>query len=220
MAGGAAGASKNNRHPSGDAMKHVLGTLALCLVTVSANAALLSRMSGQAYYDNVSNLTWIADANLARTSGYDADGLMNWVAATGAWPASLSGASYLGQNDWRLPTASEYATLYAQNVTSASPSPFSNLQTSYWSSTAYLCQFREFCYAGAWNQTSFNFATGIQAQPLGVDSEDAIPFDAVELSVWAVRSGDIAAVVPIPAAVWLFGSALGVMGAIRRKISS
>ena len=33
---------------------------------------------------------------------------------------------------------------------------------------------------------------------------------------WAVRDGDVGAV-PVPAAVWLFGSALGLMGAIRRE---
>ena len=40
-------------------------------------------------------------------------------------------------------------------------------------------------------------------------------------SVWLVSAGSVtAAVVPIPPAVWLFGSALGAMGVMRRKISS
>jgi hypothetical protein len=38
--------------------------------------------------------------------------------------------------------------------------------------------------------------------------------DIVRLSVEAL------APVPVPAAVWLFGSALGLMGVMRRKISS
>jgi hypothetical protein len=37
------------------------------------------------------------------------------------------------------------------------------------------------------------------------------------LNAWAVHDGDPLAVVPIPAAVWLLGSALGVMGWMRRK---
>ena len=33
----------------------------------------------EAYYDTALNITWLADANYAKTSGYDADGLMNWM---------------------------------------------------------------------------------------------------------------------------------------------
>jgi len=67
-----------------------------------ANAALLSRLSGQAYYDTELNITWLADANYAKTSGYDSDGLMSWSAAHG-WIASLNAANHLGVNTWRLP---------------------------------------------------------------------------------------------------------------------
>ena len=42
---------------------------------------------------------------------------------------------------------------------------------------------------------------------------------------WTTSNGTefwagVTTIVPVPAAVWLFGSALGVMGVIRRKISS
>jgi hypothetical protein len=46
--------------------------LALTAGTGVANAALQSRLGGQAYYDTTKNLTWLADANRAQTSGYDA----------------------------------------------------------------------------------------------------------------------------------------------------
>ena len=36
---------------------------------------------------------------------------------------------------------------------------------------------------------------------------------------WAVRPGDFAPV-PVPGAVWLFGGALTLLGAVRRKVSS
>jgi len=47
------------------------GLISLGLVS-SADAALVSRLGGLTYYDDVANLTWLADANYAQTSGYDA----------------------------------------------------------------------------------------------------------------------------------------------------
>ena len=45
-------------------------------ISTKVNAALLSRLGGLAYYVDAANLTWLADANYAHTSGYDADGRM------------------------------------------------------------------------------------------------------------------------------------------------
>jgi len=50
-------------------------------------------------YDPNSNLTWLRDWNYAATSGYDADGRMNWYQAT-AWAAGLTVGTFGG---WRLP---------------------------------------------------------------------------------------------------------------------
>jgi hypothetical protein len=221
----------------------------LVLVSSSANATLVSRSGGQAYYDTDTDLTWVADANLAQTSGYDADGQMSWSAAV-AWAASLNaGSGYLGVSDWRLPTSTDtgavgcdfaysgtdcgfnvdlstsemaqmfYGTLgntAAYNISgvrqpceSAVPNrcltntgPFSNLQPDYyWSGTVYHPTLNY-----AW---TFGFNFGFQ----GGTSRGTI------LHAWAVRPGDIA-LVPVPATVWLFGSALGLMGWMRRKISS
>ena len=41
-----------------------------------------SAASFEAYYDTVLDITWLADANYAQTSGYDADGRMTWSNAT------------------------------------------------------------------------------------------------------------------------------------------
>jgi hypothetical protein len=63
-----------------------------------------------AYYDTNTNLTWVADANLASTSGFDSDGFMTWAQAN-SWIASLNaqsgGQGYLGTNNWRLPTVTD-----------------------------------------------------------------------------------------------------------------
>jgi hypothetical protein len=61
--------------------------------------------------------------------------------------------------------------------------------------------------SGAWN---FNFANG--QQQLG--NKDGSDFDGF---AWAVRDGDVGPAVPVPPAVWLFGSALGLLGWLRRK---
>ena len=79
------------------------------LASVGVQATLLGRLPAtpggsdyQAYYDTVLNITWLADANDAQTSGYDADGLMVWSTALN-WIGSLNSASHLGVSDWRLP---------------------------------------------------------------------------------------------------------------------
>lgn len=76
------------------------------LSVVNANAALVSVLGGQAINDTDLNVTWLADANYAQTSGYSANGLMTWNQAQN-WIASLNaengGAGHLGYNDWRLP---------------------------------------------------------------------------------------------------------------------
>src|SRR3989338_3990294 len=70
---------------------------ALVLGSGAAQANLVDRGSGL-LYDDVLNVTWLQDANYAKTSGYDADGRMNWNDAN-AWAASLV---YGGYDGWRL----------------------------------------------------------------------------------------------------------------------
>lgn len=72
--------------------------LALGLST-TAHATLIDRGNGM-IYDSDQNLTWLQDANYAKTSGYDSDGKMTWNDAM-AWADTLN---YAGFNDWRLPT--------------------------------------------------------------------------------------------------------------------
>jgi len=220
----------------------------------TADAALVSRLSGQAYYDTVADLTWLADANYAATSGYaaaNANGTMNWSTAN-AWAAQLTVG---GVSGWRLAdtnpvngTAFNYSftnngsTDRARNVSRSgtayagsqgselanlfynvlgnvsdynssgvfddgctgscltSTGPFSNVQsTFYWSATEYAPDI-----SNAWH---FLMSNGIQNRT----NKDSSFYG------WAVQSGDVSAV-PVPAAVWLFGSGLlGLVGVARRK---
>lgn len=72
------------------------------LASNAARATLIDRGGGM-IYDTDLNITWLADANYAKTSGYDADGLMTWAAAN-AWAQNLT---YGGYTDWRLPKTLE-----------------------------------------------------------------------------------------------------------------
>lgn len=235
-------------------------TLTLCLATVAAQAALLGRVpltpSGtdyQAYYDDVLNITWIGNTNLAESNtfgvlGIVPDGRMTWDQAN-EWIVGMNAVAYLGKSDWRLPeivdtgttgcvdfvysgtdcgmnvdvATSELAHLYYSTLgnqavydntqtlracASEGPNfcltnlgPFANLgRNDYWSSTEYLV---DPPYNSAW---FFSFHDGGQVYRGKGE---------VMLS-WAVRSGDFS-VVPIPAAIWLFGSALGAVVTLRRK---
>jgi hypothetical protein len=69
-------------------------------------AALLNR-GGGLIYDDVLDITWQQNANLAATTdfgveGIDANGYMNWQTAQ-TWIQAMNNENYLGYNDWRLP---------------------------------------------------------------------------------------------------------------------
>ncbi|WP_445372372.1 hypothetical protein ACH518_06945 [Methylomonas sp. HW2-6] len=100
--------------------------MAATINLTDAQAALLDRGGGM-LYDTVLNVTWLQDANYANTSGYDADGKMNWYEAM-AWAEQLE---FGGFGDWRLASikpvngiaynenfSNDGSTDYSWNVTS------------------------------------------------------------------------------------------------------
>lgn len=115
------------------------GLLALgCAGT--AEATLISRLYGKAYYDDVLDITWLADSHLAARFPFDlpqsqfeipgsgeigSTGRMDWNTAN-AWIAKLNGADAFGFSDWRLPTLSPGPLA---STTSLTPS-FSNNGTT------------------------------------------------------------------------------------------
>lgn len=211
-------------------MKRILASVALTISFSSVNAALIDRGSGL-IYDSDLNITWLKDANHAMTSGYDADGRMTWQEAID-WASQLN---YAGFTEWRLPTAlnpdgvtvcsagecdqSEmghlhYIELNGLRGLHAWPSYdsdfalFSNSiqEGRYWSGTVYD------------NPSYPNYAWYFQFDRGG---QGGYHMNDVQYA-WAVHDGDIgASVVPVPAAIWLFGTGLfGFMGMARYKKST
>lgn len=227
---------------------------ALTFLSLSSEAALYSRLGGQAYYDDVLDVTWVADANLAASNSFglayntnlgnhpddgygvsyseviSSDGQTNWGGAL-HWIDAMNsdgGVGYLGFNDWRLPytlqpdascdvqgangssgyscTGSEMGHLYYSALgnipgSTLNMGPFSNIQQSsaYWSDTEFAPS-----TDGAW---TFLMLDGDQSPHLR-----SLDF----FYAWAVRSGDVSTV-PLPAAVYLFGSGLlGFLGVGRK----
>ena len=195
-----------------------LGVSALVLST-SVNAALIERLGGLAYYDDVADLTWLADANAAGTkmtwsdanawaAGYSVGGVDGWRLADTLQPDAScsiqSGTVSYGYNC----TGSEMGSLFYGALGNTSGSltntgDFTNVQSGgYWSASEYAPD----------TSIAWYFGKG--------DGLQYINYKTYNYYAWAVQSGDVSAasVVPIPAAVWLFGSGLlGLVGMARRK---
>ncbi len=203
-------------------------TLALAaaglLSSGAVHAALHDRGDGL-IYDDVLNITWLADANYAQTSGYDSDGQMTFVAAN-TWAAGLS---YGGHDNWRLPTAlnqdhtgpcrgspctsSEMGHMFYNNLgatrgssvlsgtNTANLALFTNLQSDvYWSGTA--------------DRPSSPVYPGWYFVTDGGYQLSYLQFDQ-EFYAWAVHPGDVAAI-PEPETYAMLLVGLGLLGGVAK----
>lgn len=213
-------------------MRRILSSVLLAISVSSVNAALIDRGNGL-IYDTDLDITWLQDANYAMTSGYDDDGLMTFNIAK-SWANQLD---YAGFTEWRLATVEqndptcgqdgigyrygyncsggEYGHLFynelggiaLQHITTSSDpdvSLFTNIMDgNYWADT-YMASVSFDQWYG-----TFNFDHGEQ----NTETVGTLNY------AWAVHDGDIgASVVPVPTAIWLFGSGLvGLLTAARRK---
>lgn len=202
--------------------QHRIRTIVLITLTLAclpAQAALQSRLGGGAWYDTVLDITWLGDAGAAAGSAFDdgsntIDGRLGWSSAMD-WAASLDIG---GSSAWRLPAMdrdgngviidcagagaaacsdNEYGYHFHFNgIDASNPAPFSNVATvNYWSATA----------AGS-NAWLFDFTFN--------DGSQFATSQTFKAAAWAVHDGDIA-LVPLPAALWLFAAAAGL--GLRRR---
>ena len=217
-------------------LKLALIATALVLST-SVNASLVGRdldgnlATAEAYYDDVADLTWLADANVAGTA-------MNWVDANN-WAANLNVAGVTG---WRLAdtsvidagcvsqsstqswgtgcSGSEMGNLFYNVLGNSAGSfsntgPFSNVQIGwYWSATEYYDP------NSPWMERAWNFSFDMTDVNQGFEGYQSYNYQYELKYAWGLQSGDIGtavSAVPVPAAVWLFGSGLiGLVGFARR----
>lgn len=96
--------TKNEEEETLDTRQTLMAALVLTGGLSGAAQAALHDRGGGFIYDDVLDVTWLQDANYAKTSGYDADGVMKWSDAK-TWAAGLSFSDGIHTYDnWRLPS--------------------------------------------------------------------------------------------------------------------
>jgi hypothetical protein len=193
--------------------------------------------AADAYYDAVLHLTWLADANYARTTGYpiaDALGQMTWPEAR-SWAATLEVHGITG---WQLPrrldpavepASSQLSYLFHVTLANArfngddtNTGPFLNWQLdspTHWSAMYWLAD----DVSPPGSATGFAMRYMFTTLPPDWDNtclrcgETASPHHHPGFA-WAVRPGDVSAV-PQPPALAMLLLGLGVLAAVhpRRK---
>lgn len=194
-------------------------SISLLAISGAAQAALIDRGGGLIYDDDL-NVTWLSDANYAKTSGYSANGIMNWNQSI-TWAANLSyydSVRNVTYTDWRLP--------FATNCTNTCPgsemshlfwNEFGGSEGWYgWTASSSYQLFQNYSLFGDyWSgtgeaTTAFYSNRGTQMSSYKNNGMYAL----------AVRNGDVATVVttvPAPGAFWLLGS--GLLGLARWRLA-
>lgn len=222
-------------------VKNISIVIALISGTGAAHAALYDRGSGM-IYDSALNITWLQDANFAKTSGYSLSGLMTWDQAT-TWADILNYAGFTG---WRLASAGLIDTT-GMSFDGSTDDSFNNtrseighlfdelgnksrydvngiLQSGYGvTGTTFFdaSENQDISFFNVQNDVYWEDETSKQDPAAAwffatfVGNQGAAS-KSYSYAAWAVHDGDIANV-PVPATAWLFGSGLIGLGCVTRK---
>lgn len=197
--------------------------------TTLANATLWDRGGGM-IYDDVLDITWLQDANYAKTSGYDADGLMTWDEAI-TWVSSLvyyDAVRDIYLTGWRLPTSpgtesssggtltgeGEMGYLFTQyGISTSSPGPFVNLLGG-------TSQYGTGHWTGSQRAGYIGDIYGDHLVYYMGDGYEVATMNSTLEYAWAVRDGDVldTRTVPEPATILLFGLGLIGLAGMRRRL--
>jgi hypothetical protein len=194
----------------------VSGLIAASLAAGSAHAALQGRdLNGsagsfEAYYDTVLDITWLADANYAETSGYDGDGLMTWADAN-TWAANLSFTDGVNvYDDWRLPDVNPV------NGTSFNYSYSPNGSTDYgYNITSTQSEMAYMYYVNLGNLGDFTPSGAISGcyKIVGGCLDNVGPFSNLKPYVYWSATGSVAD----PANAWRFSMIVGSQAAVNKS---
>jgi len=208
--------------------------LLIGFVSSVAHAGLIDRGNGL-IYDEVQDITWLQDANYAKTSGYAYEGNMNWNEAI-TWADELV---YGGYDDWRLFNASpddincsesstfHGTTKYGFNCTESELghlfyNEFGLTQEQSILEAAGDADFDLFI-----NVADYAYWSGTESSPLGpyaLNFATSSGYQAIArkrggVSGWAVRDGDVShdnVEIPEPSTFFVFS--LGLMGLVSSRL--
>ncbi len=227
--------------------KIIILIAAMAMSSYSAAALHIRDLDGdwsnghEGVYDDVLDITWLADGNLASTNTFSVTGIdlqgpligfMSWSTAETFVDAanSYNGSGYLAVDSWRLPTASGCLGFNCGNSTAASEDEFGyhfyqNFGASVGNSilegtkTYNINLFNNVKTFGYWlgTEQTEDTAYTFDVSPTSGGGNQDWDFKWNTLNVWLVADGDHgASVVPIPTTVWLFLSALGGLLGVKR----